>query len=512
MKKISKITLIVAATLSAFFALAACTEKKLELSKSELADKIKGGWAGQIIGCTYGGPTEWKYQHRTMPDSEKIKWDENRPITTGIFGGLYDDLYLDITFMDVFERFGFDAPRAEFQKAVGESTYELWAANRALRFAWLDGFQRGEPTSWKINPMYNDIDFQIESDYAGLMSPAMPNVAVKFAEPAGRSINSNDGFYCGAYVAAMYSIAFVSNDMEFVVVEAMKVLPAESRMRKIASDVVKWHGENPNDWKYAWQKIEDNYVRKHDFNYGAFAIHAPYNCAYILVGLLYGGGDFEKTMEIAMRCGLDSDCNPASACGILGASMGYSKIPAKFKKRLEACDDKLFMGTSYSPKKVYETGLKQALAALEANGAKFDGDKIIVPLSPIREMPLEEDAPSADKVSRKIVSVKFADSTTFEFEGVGVTLTTSPEFNKAFKDFAETQKEKGAAGEIEISLDGKKIRTAKFFADKHLNERDFLFSARGLPNGKHKLEFKLANAKKGFPEFFGYLRIYSEKK
>lgn len=192
--------------------------------------------------------------------------------------------------------------------------------------------------------------------------------------------------------------------------------------------------------------------------------------------------------------------------------MGYSKIPAKFRKPLEACEDKLFMGTSYSPKKVYETGLKQALAVLKANGAKFDGEKIIVPQKPITEMPLEENAPSADKVSRKIVSVKFADSTTFEFEGVGVTLTTSPEFNKAFKDFAEAQKEKGAAGEIEISLDGKKIRTAKFFADKHLNERDFLFSARGLPNGKHKLEFKLANAKKGFPEFFGYLRIYSEKK
>lgn len=501
-----------AALFAASFAILGCSEEKAELSKSELADKIKGGWAGQIIGCTYGGPTEWKYQHRTMPDSEKIKWDENRPITSTIFGGLYDDLYLDVTFMDVFERFGFDAPLVEFHRAVGESSYNLWAANRAARFAWLDGFQRGEPTSWKVNPTYNDIDFQIEADYAGLMAPAMPNVAVKFAEAAGRAINSNDGLYCGAYVAAMYSLAFATNDMERVVVEAMKVLPAESRMRKIASDVVKWHGENPNDWKYAWQKIEDNYVRKHDFNYGAFAIHAPYNCAYILVGLLYGGGDFEKTMEIAMRCGLDSDCNPASACGILGASMGYSKIPAKFKKRLEACEDKLFMGTSYSPKKVYETGLKQALAVLKANGAKFDGEKIIVPQKPITEMPLEEDAPSADKVSRKIVSVKFADSTTFEFEGVGVTLTTSPEFNKAFKDFAEAQKEKGTAGEIEISLDGKKIRTAKFFADKHLNERDFLFSARGLPNGKHKLEFKLANAKKGFPEFFGYLRIYSEKK
>ena len=75
MKKISKITLTVAATLSAFFALAACTEKKLELSKSELADKIKGGWAGQIIGCTYGGPTEFRYRQKMIPDDVKINWD-----------------------------------------------------------------------------------------------------------------------------------------------------------------------------------------------------------------------------------------------------------------------------------------------------------------------------------------------------------------------------------------------------------------------------------------------------
>lgn len=501
-----------AALFAASFAILGCSEEKAELSKSELADKIKGGWAGQIIGCTYGGPTEWKYQHRTMPDSEKIKWDENRPITSTIFGGLYDDLYLDVTFMDVFERFGFDAPRAEFQKAVGESTYELWAANKAARFAWLDGFQRGEPTSWRVNPMYDDIDFQIEADFAGLMAPAMPNAAVKFAEPAGRAINSNDGFYCGAYVAAMYAVAFATNDMERVVVEAMKVLPAESRMRKIASDVVRWHGENPNDWKYAWQKIEDNYVKKHDFNYGAFAIHAPYNCAYILVGLLYGGGDFEKTMETAMRCGLDSDCNPASACGILGASIGYSKIPAKFRKRLEACDDKLFMGTSYSPKKVYETGLKQALAALKANGAEFDGDRILVPLSPIRELPLEEDAPSDAEVSRKNMPVKFSASAALEFDGRGAILFPGDEFCKAFRAFAAAQKDKGFAGGIEVVLDGKKIRTAKFFTEKYRDHRAFIFSERDIPDGRHKLELRLANAKAGFPEFSGYLQVFSNKK
>ena len=32
------------------------------LTKGELQNKIKGGWAGQVIGCTYGGPTEFKYR------------------------------------------------------------------------------------------------------------------------------------------------------------------------------------------------------------------------------------------------------------------------------------------------------------------------------------------------------------------------------------------------------------------------------------------------------------------
>ena len=99
-----------------------CAAGSAELTKTELADKIKGGWAGQIIGCTYGGPTEFKYRQKIISDDVKIPWNENWPITTTIFGGLYDDLYLDVTFMDVFERFGFDAPLVAFHRAVGESS------------------------------------------------------------------------------------------------------------------------------------------------------------------------------------------------------------------------------------------------------------------------------------------------------------------------------------------------------------------------------------------------------
>ena len=46
------------------------------------------------------------------------------------------------------------------------------------------------------------------------------------------------------------------------------------------------------------------------------------NGAYVYMGLLYGDGDFWKSMNIAMRCGLDSDCNPSTVGGILGTALG----------------------------------------------------------------------------------------------------------------------------------------------------------------------------------------------
>lgn len=81
---------------------------EIEISKERLVDKIKGGWAGQFIGCTYGGPTEFKYKFAMIPDDVEIKWHKNAAKwqinANGEFGGLYDDVYLDITFMDVFEK------------------------------------------------------------------------------------------------------------------------------------------------------------------------------------------------------------------------------------------------------------------------------------------------------------------------------------------------------------------------------------------------------------------------
>ena len=77
------------------------------------------------------------------------------------------------------------------------------------------------------------------------------------------------------------------------------------------------------------------------------------------MGLLYGQGDFAKTMDIATRCGQDSDCNPASAAGILGTMLGYSHIPEYWMPNLKEVEDMDFAYTTISLNKAYKMSFDQ---------------------------------------------------------------------------------------------------------------------------------------------------------
>jgi len=170
--------------------------------------------------------------------------------------GLYDDVYMDLTFVEVFERCGLNAPVDSFAKAFAYAKYPLWEANQAARYNILNGIMPPKSGNWKYNMHADDIDFQIEADFAGLMSPGMINTSAKICDKIGHIMNSGDGYYAGVYVAAMYSLAFVSNDIHFVANEALNVIPQESKYYKAMSDVIAYHKKFPNDWKRAWFEIQ----------------------------------------------------------------------------------------------------------------------------------------------------------------------------------------------------------------------------------------------------------------
>ena len=235
--------------------------EEVYITKKDLKDKVKGGWAGQVIGCTYGGPTEFLWNGTMIDERVPIPWDDTRmKWYYDTFPGLYDDVYMDLTFVDVFEKHGLDAADSLHALAFANAGYPLWHANQAARYNILNGIMPPASGHWKNNPHADDIDFQIESDFAGLMSPGMINSAVEIADKIGHIMNYGDGLYGGIYVASMYSLAFVHDDIEFIVEEALKTIPAESTFYQCIADVIKWYKQNPNDWKATWFEAQKKWT------------------------------------------------------------------------------------------------------------------------------------------------------------------------------------------------------------------------------------------------------------
>ncbi|MEO8766242.1 MAG: ADP-ribosylglycohydrolase family protein, partial [Ginsengibacter sp.] len=239
----------------------ALAQKTFTISSNALKDKIKGGWAGQTIGVTFGGPYEFQFQGTFIGDYQPLRWNDSLVKKNMLENaGLYDDLYMDLTFVDVFEKYGLDAPVDSFANAFAHAGYMLWHANQAGRYNILNGIKAPESGSWQNNPHADCIDYQIESDFAGLMSPAMPNTASAISDKIGHIMNYGDGWYGGIYVGAMYALAFTSKDIGYVVTKALETVPAQSEFYQCIHDVIEWHKKYPGNWKQTWMEVQQKWA------------------------------------------------------------------------------------------------------------------------------------------------------------------------------------------------------------------------------------------------------------
>lgn len=475
---------------------------EITLSKGQLLDKIKGGWAGQNIGVTYGGPTEFRYRGTMMQDYIPIEWDEHyikRTFDTMSF--LYDDVYMDLTFVEVFDRLGLDAPVDSFALAFANAPYQLWHANQAARYNILHGIMPPASGHWLNNPHADDIDYQIEADYAGLMSPGMPNTASEISDKIGHIMNYGNGWYGGVYVGAMYSLSFVSNDIQFIVKEALKTIPKESSFYQCMTDVIKWHKKYPKDWRQTWAECEKKWSAEVGCPEGVFEplnIDAMINSAYVIIGLLYGDGDFEKTMEISTRCGQDSDCNPATAAGILGTILGYDAIPQKYIVSHQEIEDLIFPYTKSTMKQVFQMSFNHSLEMIKRNGGSVSNDNVTIKCQKPQAVQLEECFKGIYPTKRRDINRSIRDLKTTQFNGCGIVFrgwTTSPD-NKY-------------VAEVEMHIDGKLVETAKLPAH-YLRARFDLFWNYQLTEGNHTVEFKWLNPKDGVNIHFSNIQIYSK--
>lgn len=487
-------------TLAALGSCAAQAPAFRTITRSQLHDKIAGGWAGQMIGVSYGAPTEFKSNGK-INDGTLPPWRPDR-VSNSLE---QDDLYVDMTFAEVLDAKGLDATTEDFGAMFRNAKYQLWHANLAAR----RNLRRGVPAALsgtpKFNAHANDIDFQIESDFIGLMAPGLPRAANDLAWRAGRVMNYGDGIYGGMFVSGMYAAAFFEKDTNKVVEAGLASIPAESPYAKVIGDVISWHKQFPQDWRKVWQLLEDKWDRRDPCPQGAlqpFNIDAKLNGAYIALGLLYGSGEFGKTIEIATRAGQDSDCNPASAGGVLGVMLGYDAIPEEYKGGIPAIAEKTFQYTNFTFHSIVESTEKRTLALVQKTGGRVAGDTVSVrtqaPKAPKLKVwdnfgsPVERidggdarwtwtgewmtRARNTAQNARELVSHRSAvkgATATIAFEGTGAVVAGA---------YLTT------GGMLEVYLDGKLDRKLDVYSDERGDRAgEAVWHAFGLKPGKHTM-------------------------
>ncbi len=505
-KKLFYITLLLLTLTSCQPNLSKLTDgQTITLTTGTLQDKIRGGWAGQTIGVTYGGPTEFRFQGTMIQDYQNIQWTdgyvrwwyENSP-------GLYDDLYMDLTFVDVFEKSGLDAPVDSFANAFAHAEYPLWHANQVGRYNILHGVKAPQSGYWLNNPHADCIDFQIESDFAGLMSPGMSNTAAGICDKIGHIMNYGDGWYGGVYMSTMYSHAFISNDIDFIVNESLKAIPAKSLFYQCIHDVIQWHKQYPDDWKAAWFEVQKKWTEDVGCPDGvltAFNIDARVNAAYIVIGLLYGQGDFSKTLDITTRCGQDSDCNPSSAGGILGTVLGYKKIPDYWKKNLREVEDMNFKYTAISLNDVYAIGYKHALQLIQNNGGSIRDSTVSIVYQAPKTVRFEQSFEGMVPVRRQVGGSVLKDTVSYRFEGNGIVVTGGPS--------GIWGKKSDYVFKVEADLDG--VLDTLELPFNFNTRRHEVLSGYQLPVAKHKLKLRLLNPDPVANVLLNDVIIYSDK-
>ena len=284
-----------------------------------------------------------------------------------------DDLYVEMTFLRSMEQYGLDVPIRQAGIDFANSGYPLWCANNAGRTNLRRGIAPPDSSHPKFNRCPNDIDYQIEADFSGLIAPGMPNTAIELGEKFGRLMNYGDGVYGGQFMGAMYCEAFFETDPVKLVEAGLKAIPEKSQYAEMVRDMLAWHRADPKDWQKTWQLCQKKYRETPEYQKASNGgIDVKINGAYVLMGLLYGNRDLDQTIVISCRCGQDSDCNPSSSGGVLFTTIGFSKLPERFNTGLN--EKAVFSHTAYNFPALLDVCEKLARQSLVAAGGRIEKD------------------------------------------------------------------------------------------------------------------------------------------
>ncbi|GHT79851.1 hypothetical protein FACS1894130_09850 [Spirochaetia bacterium] len=358
------------------------------ISLDEYRDRVKGAWAGQFMGVSYGYPVEF-HTHSFMGESAVPAWREAAILE----GYNQDDIYLSAAAVEVYEKFGLAVSSRTAAIELYNKDFEYWngSNNDVLARGYappLSGYPFGRGNLTTLYPDGNS--YQCGISFAGLIAPFMPALSNKYAETFAEINGYGDGIYGAQFIAAMYAEAFFEKDLRKLIDAGLAVIPEDSWTALAVKDAVRWFDEGkPIESAHVlfmnkyWYGEEYNWIT---WPYGVsdprtdgINLDAKACAAFVVFGLLYGKGDFAESTKYTVRCGNDTDSTAAATAGILATTMGFGNIPDQYKSGL--LPDQKIKYTRYTIDTLVEACVNLAKQTVTDNGGSvgvYQGKEVLV--------------------------------------------------------------------------------------------------------------------------------------
>ena len=334
------------------FAPAVQAEERV-ISEAELVDKATAFWLGQLVGNYLGLPFENNYVEEPLPilvdriytyaDDEEllINRQDHRghiPFVAVGVGGAFSDDDTDIEFVTLHavEKYGLDITHAEITEAWKKHiNRKIWVANATARGLMDRGLVAPDTGRKANNQNWWAIDPQLVNEIWSAFYPGMTKKAAERALWGAQITNDDWGTHPTIAYGVMISAAFFETDPQKLVEMAIEAIPNEGPFAEGIRDVVKWHKEG-HDWRTTRQKIHNKYYayKKGSYSAPVSVVSSLVNGLTGILAVLYGEGDFMKTVGIAVSAGSDCDNQAATVGGLIGVMFGTSAIPDELTKNV----------------------------------------------------------------------------------------------------------------------------------------------------------------------------------
>lgn len=320
--------------------------ERRNVDKSRLRDKIAGAWYGRICGCFLGKPVEGVRNPElgillretgNYPMHRYIRRSELSDELLGRVGSwLGKNMYADISecapadddtnytvlYQELIEKYGRDF--------TSKNVADIWldrqpknaycTAERVAFCNFVKGFTPHASAEYK-NPYREWIGAQIRGDYFGYINPGDPETAADMAYRDACVSHTKNGIYGEMFISALIAEAAVENDIRKAILSSLNFVPRRSRFVRSVMTVV-----NDFDGSVSENECFSKIHSRWDEHEGHDWCHVLSNIEIVTAALLYGGGDYTKTVCRAVQTGFDTDCNAATAGSVIGMMKGISAV------------------------------------------------------------------------------------------------------------------------------------------------------------------------------------------